>query len=484
MSNTLDNPPNNLAALVALKAKHDSITPSLEGMLSPAEALTSAPEEHPTGLPRLAVRPASLLLLSCDLIGLSAPMLWEHSHVRSLVGLAILTIWLLQMGGLYRTRLKPSFLDELPQLTGRFLSSVGLIATASAIDHPIPNEVRNIVQTACSAGILLLAGRIAAIGIVSRLRRRGTWAHRVVILGGEELSAEIKDVLERYREYGLHVEGTLNGLTGVALMPTALRAAVSQTGADVVLIEDVLLSDRSLSNIVLDSALTSCDIYVVSDSSLGVVATSDHIGAIPAHLLAPANRRLLARLVKRGMDIAVSLIGLLLSLPVLLFCALALRIESGPNVLFRQMRVGLDGRSFELLKFRTMRPVPESESNRTWTVTDPRRIGPVGRIMRMTSVDELPQLWNILRGDMSLVGPRPERPLFVDKFSLEHPRYGARHRVQVGLTGLAQVNGLRGDTSIHDRVRHDNFYIENWTLWLDVKVMLRTFREVLFARGR
>ena len=124
------------------------------------------------------------------------------------------------------------------------------------------------------------------------------------------------------------------------------------------------------------------------------------------------------------------------------------------------------------------------ESQTMWCVAADNRVGPVGRFLRSTSIDELPQLWNILRGDMTLVGPRPERPHFVEQFSTQFDRYGHRHRVQVGLTGFAQVSGLRGDTSIADRARYDNFYIENWSLWLDIKIIFRTFREVMFYRGR
>ena len=112
------------------------------------------------------------------------------------------------------------------------------------------------------------------------------------------------------------------------------------------------------------------------------------------------------------------------------------------------------------------------------------RVGRVGRFLRRTSLDELPQLWNILRGDMTLVGPRPERPFFVNRYAAEYDRYGQRHRVRAGLTGLAQVSGLRGNTSIADRARYDNYYIENWSLWLDVKILVRTVAEVLFLRGR
>jgi exopolysaccharide biosynthesis polyprenyl glycosylphosphotransferase len=187
---------------------------------------------------------------------------------------------------------------------------------------------------------------------------------------------------------------------------------------------------------------------------------------------------------KRAFDVVVSALLLTLLSPVLLACAVAVRREGGPGVLFRQERIGRDGRRFECLKFRSMRPASESESATQWTVARDPRIGPVGRVLRATSLDELPQLWNILRGEMTIVGPRPERPHFVERFSAEHPRYGHRHRVPAGLTGLAQVSGLRGDTPISDRARFDNYYIENWSLWLDAKVLLRTVAEVVLARGR
>ena len=210
---------------------------------------------------------------------------------------------------------------------------------------------------------------------------------------------------------------------------------------------------------------------------------ADHIGSIPIMRIRNPNLHGPARLIKRGFDIAVAVMAPIILLPVLVAAALAVRIEGGPGVIFRQVRVGRDGKHFELLKFRSMRPADELESQTKWCVATDDRVGPVGRFLRCTSIDELPQLWNILRGDMTLVGPRPERPHFVEQFSTQFDRYAHRHRVQVGLTGFAQVSGLRGDTSIADRARYDNFYIENWSLWLDIKIILRTFREVLFYRG-
>ena len=165
--------------------------------------------------------------------------------------------------------------------------------------------------------------------------------------------------------------------------------------------------------------------------------------------------------------------------PVLLACAVAVRLETGPGVIFRQARVGLEGRTFTLFKFRSLKPVDSAESATQWSIDQDQRLGPVGRFLRRTSLDELPQLVNVLRGDMSLVGPRPERPFFVQEFSKATVRYDERHRVQTGLTGWAQVHDLRGDTSIDARVRFDNYYIENWSLWTDLKIMCRTVLAIV-----
>jgi exopolysaccharide biosynthesis polyprenyl glycosylphosphotransferase len=186
---------------------------------------------------------------------------------------------------------------------------------------------------------------------------------------------------------------------------------------------------------------------------------------------------------KRILDVVLTAVALATLSPVFALVALAVLVEGGRPVLFRQERVGRDGLSIWLLKFRSMRPATEKESATRWSIADDARVSRLGRFLRRSSLDELPQLWNILRGDMTLVGPRPERPHFVERFSLEHEEYAWRHRVPCGLTGWAQVNGLRGDTSISERSRLDNYYIENWSLWLDVKILLRTVGQVIRATG-
>ncbi len=182
-------------------------------------------------------------------------------------------------------------------------------------------------------------------------------------------------------------------------------------------------------------------------------------------------------LLKRLFDVLLSATALVLLSPVLALSMALLHRETRSSVILRQERVGRGGRTFELLKLRTI-PASGAEAAVRWNADDDPRLGRVGRFLRRTGIDELPQLWNILRGDMSLVGPRPERPYFVQQFSQSLEDYRHRHRVDTGLTGWAQVNRLRGDTSIEDRVRADNYYIENWSLWTDAKILVRTLGAV------
>ncbi|WEV24613.1 exopolysaccharide biosynthesis polyprenyl glycosylphosphotransferase [Streptomyces sp. 71268] len=211
-------------------------------------------------------------------------------------------------------------------------------------------------------------------------------------------------------------------------------------------------------------------------------AVPDHLWGFACRRLAPPPRHRVAAIGKRALDVCAATLGLVAVAPLLAACALAVRCSDGPGVLFRQERVGRDGRPFVVLKFRTLRS-DAFESATRWSVADDQRMSAVGRWLRRTSLDELPQLWNVLRGDMSLVGPRPERPYFVREFSQRYPAYRARHRMPVGITGLAQVHGLRGDTSIEDRVRFDNHYIETWSLWQDVRILLRTAGSLFRCGG-
>ena len=179
-------------------------------------------------------------------------------------------------------------------------------------------------------------------------------------------------------------------------------------------------------------------------------------------------------IVKRAFDILCSSVGLIILSPLLLVICIIIKATSKGPLIFKQERVGFRNETFMMYKFRSMKVQDEAEEKKAWTVKDDPRVTKFGKFIRKTSLDELPQLVNILKGDMSIVGPRPERPFFVEKFKEEIPRYMIKHQVRPGLTGWAQVNGLRGDTSIKKRIEYDLYYIENWTFWFDIKIMFLT----------
>lgn len=183
----------------------------------------------------------------------------------------------------------------------------------------------------------------------------------------------------------------------------------------------------------------------------------------------------LNRIIKRTIDIIGAITALILFSPIMLVVAILVKKSSPGPILFAQERIGLGNKPFKMYKFRSMGVQDPKKEAKQWTTKNDARVTPVGKIIRKTSLDELPQFWNVLRGDMSLIGPRPERPLFVEKFKEEIPRYMIKHQVRPGITGWAQVNGFRGDTSIRGRIEHDLYYIENWSLGLDIKILFLTF---------
>ena len=178
---------------------------------------------------------------------------------------------------------------------------------------------------------------------------------------------------------------------------------------------------------------------------------------------------------KRCVDLFGAIVALTLFSPVMLAVVIIIKVTSPGPLIFKQERIGRQNKPFNMYKFRSMVVQTEAEEKGKWTTQNDPRVTPIGKFIRKTSIDELPQLINVLKGDMSLVGPRPERPQFVDKFKEEIPRYMVKHQVRPGLTGWAQVNGYRGDTSIRKRIDHDLYYIENWTIGFDFKIIIMTF---------
>lgn len=247
-------------------------------------------------------------------------------------------------------------------------------------------------------------------------------------------------------------------------------------------IDEVILSDPELSRKQTTELMLQCESRMVSFKLVadfyGLVTSRvdiDYVSDVP--LLGLKELPLddvWNRIAKRAFDIIFSFLGLLVSVPLGIPIALLIKLADGGPVFYPQERVGQDGKVFQLMKFRTMRKDAESKTGPVWAGEHDERVLPAGKILRRTNLDELPQLWNVLKGEMSLVGPRPERPHFVEQFKYEIPRYMARHKIKSGITGWAQVNGLRGNTSLRERIKYDLYYMENWSLMLDVKILLLT----------
>ena len=273
--------------------------------------------------------------------------------------------------------------------------------------------------------------------------------------------------------------------------PDDLADTIAQTGARHVILAFSAEPDHALVARVRECEALGIGVSLVPRlyESINERTTLDHIGGLPLLTLHPVDPRGWQFAIKHGLDRGVALITLLLASPLMLAIAAGVKLSSPGPVLFRQRRVGRDGRAFDVLKFRTMRePADRSEAFVVRAGLAPggvegedRRTA-IGRFLREVSLDEMPQLFNVLRGDMSLVGPRPERPEFAQQFALDVARYEDRHRVKSGITGWAQVHGLRGQTSIADRVEWDNYYIQNWSLRLDFRILAMTVAEVLRFR--
>ncbi|WP_374157604.1 sugar transferase [Mycobacterium sp. G7A2] len=454
---------------------------------------TSMPKGRGPRLGPLGRIRAWMVVPVVDFALVMAPLLWRPPQVYAVVTMAVLATLLLTGGGRYVARLHLSVLDELPNIVTRLLTAVAAVATIILYLHH-KSQVWIFLETACQSVALVIIGRIITTRALAMCRRKGVAQRRTVLIGGGPLAAELARILAEHREYGIVLRGFVDDGQDCptdSYLPRLgsladLDIVVASTGAEILLVADGGFEERTLMDAVRTTACQHTELLLVPRMHHFHTLTgmADHIGSIPIMRIRNPNLKGPARLIKRAFDIVVAATALIVLSPVLALAALAVRIEGGPGVIFRQVRVGRDGKHFELLKFRSMRPATEQESQTQWSVAKDDRVGPVGRFLRCSSIDELPQLWNILRGDMTVVGPRPERPHFVEQFSTQFDRYTDRHRVQVGLTGFAQVSGLRGDTSIADRARHDNFYIENWSLWLDITIIFRTFREVLFYRER
>ena len=391
-----------------------------------------------------------------------------------------------------------------PQRTGSLLHEAGGVIQATAMGvvlfvalsffagSPLRSRAAVVVFSLLAPGAVIAFRSVGRVGLRA-LRRRGKNLRFVLVVGAGQLACEIIERIHAHPEAGLRVLGVLadagrGGRTHVAGIPIvgglAQLKEVLHAGDRV---DQVIISLPQAEHDALEKVLADLDDEMVSvrlvPDLLQVTtlrSSVESLDGLPIIGLRESPMVGWASVKKRAFDLAVCAVvappALLLGLAI----AAGVWLTSGGPVLFRQDRTGLDGRVFPMLKFRSMRHDAEAGSGPVWSRRDDPRRTRLGAWLRRTNLDELPQLWNVLRGDMSLVGPRPERPVFIEEFRREIPGYMLRHKVKAGLTGWAQVHGWRGDTSLHERVEHDLYYVQNWSLGLDVRILLMT----LFRGGR
>jgi exopolysaccharide biosynthesis polyprenyl glycosylphosphotransferase len=352
-------------------------------------------------------------------------------------------------------------------------------------------------------GVYLALARVVLLSIRRQAMRTAELATPTLIVGAGVVGEHLVRRLASEPSYGLRPVGYLDadpmpkpGRTAGERLPVLgglddLASALERTGARRVIIAFSSAPDHVLVDKVRECAGLGVKVSLVPRlyESINDRATLDHVGGVPLLTLCPTDPRGWQFAVKHTLDRVAAVLALVALSPVMIAVALAVRLSSPGPILFRQRRVGRDGHDFDVLKFRTMREsaagaqsfdLPEGVA--PGGVEGEDRRTRVGATLRRLSLDELPQLLNVLRGDMSLVGPRPERPEYVERFARDVTRYQDRHRVKSGITGWAQVNGLRGQTSIADRVEWDNYYIQNWSLRLDLRIVALTLAEVLRFR--
>ncbi len=327
--------------------------------------------------------------------------------------------------------------------------------------------------------------RLTIREVVRAFRRHGRFVRHALVVGAGPLGQEVVRRLRAHPEFGVRVMGYLDDRRPVGERVEGkevlggyetVTQILAEHRVDQLFVALPMEAYHGMLKILNAIEGELVDVRIVPDvlQFLTLRSAVEELEGLPVISLAQSPITGWSRLAKRGMDLVLAAAGLVLLAPVMALIALAIRLTSAGPVFYRQERMGLDGRSFAMLKFRSMRVDAEAESGPVWARAEDGRRTPLGRLLRRLSVDELPQLWNVLKGEMSLVGPRPERPFFVAQFRTMIPQYMLRHKVKSGMTGWAQVNGLRGNTSLEKRIEYDLYYIQNWSLALDAKILLLT----------
>ena len=421
--------------------------------------------------------------------------------------LAVIVVCISYGRGAYRRRLKLDSLDDVVSTVWTLLVATSIVVTLQILaDTDAGAAARETARLGLIAVVLVAAGRVAVNFWQLQTRRQGETLVPTLIVGAGDIGRTTAKRLLEQPGLGLRPVGFLDkepreakrGTQGLPVLGASwdLDRIASEYG-----IGQVIVTFSTAPSGVLLRLVNRCEERGIAVALVPRLfekttrrLTVEHVGGVPLITSRRSDPRGWRFAVKYALDRLIAFVLIVLLLPVFAACALAVWLTMGRPILFRQPRVGLDGHEFAMLKFRSMdgSPASSGEADADWfarqlgdgaeddqeDASPEQRITFVGRMLRATWLDEIPQFFNVLKGDMSLVGPRPERSSYVGHFERQIYRYGDRHRVKSGITGWAQVNGLRGKTSLSDRVEWDNYYIENWSLWLDFKILLLTIWAV------
>lgn len=412
-----------------------------------------------------------------------------YDYMRPILGLVPLYLLLYHNFDLYKPYRTKSNLDELfnlikANLVGIFVFLAYLYITGNVYYSRIVLFLFFLLSV-----ILCLTERIVIRYVLRKYRKKGFNIKHVVMVGIGDLMYEYSKRIIENVQWGYEIKGVFDnhtskkevklGKRNVAILGSIddLETYLFKTAVDEVVITLPLKDYASLDQVIDTCEKTGIFTRIIPDylkyiPSRPQVEDIDGLPIISIRKV-PLNDIVL-KSTKRIFDIVGSLLGLMILSPFLLVIMLLVKMTSEGPIFYKQTRIGLNRKPFKMYKFRSMIVQKKEDEKKAWTTKDDPRVTKLGRFMRRTSIDELPQLFNVLKGDMSLVGPRPERSQFVDQFKETIPKYMVKHQVRPGITGWAQVHGWRGDTSIHKRIEYDLYYIENWTLGLDIKILFMT----------
>ena len=430
----------------------------------------------------------------CSLVLAAVVITWELTNTqfsRFFSVSAVISLVVLMLRGDLRMRMVPDLTRYVPRVLASVTTGTGfaLIIDSAFGVWAVSGEV--LVRQLPVLTLATMFGVYLGLRLLRHQWRRGALRSRAIIVGTTELAVEFAVEISQRESYGVNVVGLVGDqvdnpagapfLGGIDM----IQALVEQHRVDRLIVMPGVAGDEFvLRSLRWANTRPGLNVFVVPrffELGLGMDSVApDRVRGYPLTQLDRVSHRELGLAAKRVFDVTVSGLTLLVLAPLLLVIAAAVKLSDrkGP-VFFKQERVGLYGEPIDVLKFRSMRVSEASDTE--WMGEAEARVTRVGSLLRRTSLDEIPQLINVFRGDMSLVGPRPERPVFVEEFSASIPGYGDRHRMRVGLTGLAQIVGLRGDTSIEQRVKYDNIYIDQWRFTWDVEILIKTVMAVLRA---